>query len=84
MWNQLQGMENCVFWSFAISLEVLCFCIFLKSAALLILFLLVFLSGFLLIFQFYFLYGSFQAIYFLLKGMLGSNPFSIRFMMLCR
>jgi hypothetical protein len=37
-----------------------------------------------LIFQFYFLYGSFQAIYFLLKGMLGSNPFSIRFMMLCR
>jgi hypothetical protein len=37
-----------------------------------------------LIFQFYFLYGSFQAIYFLLKGMLGSNHFSIRFMMLCR
>jgi hypothetical protein len=52
---------------------------FFKIPAFLFLFLLVFLSGFLLIFQFNFLYGSSQAIYCLLKGKLGNNPFSLKF-----
>jgi hypothetical protein len=52
---------------------------FFKFPAFLFLFLLVFLSGFLLIFQFNFLYGSSQAIYCLLKGKLGNNPFSLKF-----